>query len=350
MIGWTIFFISFVIVMLLFGNQLLDYLLRGILAFWFKVPAYHYGVKERWGKRLTEIYFEGGHFKWPFVDEVELVSMELRDADIKVSFTTEDKLQLTVVGTLQYRPDPYIPSPAGQNLFIEMSEEIVESGIGDALEAKLGALGGVKGAAEFITNRQAISDYVDCYLRLKDPPHLSHPEKCGVAGCTLKPGKISGVDVIDYYAKHWEEVRNLIAADKKRGVDSESVETGKKKAVSDSSEMENLYGIDAVRFVMSSVDFSDITKAAFEKEQQAKANAKGLEVRKQTIVELIGAGLTAQLAVDEVNVSQDDRIVPQVISVQGNVPAILLGSGIPGLSAPPTKEGGKSKSTRRGGR
>ena len=108
-----------------------------------EIPAYHFGVVERFGKRIDTILYEGLCIKLPFIDSVELISTELVEIDVPANFTTQDKLQLTCNGSLQYRPDPLVKRK-GKCVFVEMSEEIIKSGIEDTIKAKMGALGGIR--------------------------------------------------------------------------------------------------------------------------------------------------------------------------------------------------------------
>src|SRR3989344_8126897 len=57
----------------------------------FKVPKFHYGVHERLGSRTGVIYFEGWGLKIPFIDKIELISLELSEIEVIAIFTTGKK-------------------------------------------------------------------------------------------------------------------------------------------------------------------------------------------------------------------------------------------------------------------
>ncbi len=230
-----------------------------------QIPAYHYGVVERFGERTKKIFYEGLRVKLPYVDKVQLISMELSEIDVSVVFTTMDKLQLTCSGSLQYKPDPEVKDSADRNIFITMSEGIITSGIADAIKAKLGALGGVKKGKDFIENRHAIADIINCFFRLETPPHMDHnPQTCGVSNCKFPqcpPGSIDAKDLMVFYNQHWRLVKRALDNEKNRP---------------DRSQIEGRYGLDVVYYALSDIGFSKATQEAFEKEKQAEAKKKGI--------------------------------------------------------------------------
>lgn len=271
------------------------------------VPAYHFGVVERFGERLPGIKYEGLRIKLPFIDVVQLISMELSEAGVSVVFTTRDKLQLTCVGSLQYKPDPIIKDRTGRNVFITMSEEIISSGIVDAIKAKLGALGGVKDGEDFIENRHAIGDIINCFFRLEAPPHMEHdPNTCGVPNCKFPlfpPGSVEATDLMEFYKQHRVAV--------KQNLDTE-------KGTPTYSAIEERYGIDVVYYALSDIAFSKATQEAFEKERQAKARQEAFKIK---LMMAKGAakdlGAPAQVAFNAADISLDPDIEKKIISVEG---------------------------------
>ncbi len=285
-----------------------------------KIPPYHFGILERFGERTGKIFEEGLAFKIPFIDDVGLVSLELGELDVdNVKFTTSDKLQLEVQGSLQYRPDPNIVDSNGRNVFITMSEEIIRSGIEDAIESVLGGLGGVYKSEDFIGNRQALGDLLNAIFRLGAPPHLHHD----VGNCTVcavntpKFGEIvDAKDLIDFYNSHWQLVRGIISQERHQ--------------LTDFSPTENRYGIDVEAFFLSRVDFSKEVKEAFEKETQAKARQKAFKFKLEMAEKAKALGASAQVALNAADVSLDPEIKKNVVSVEGE--AGVLGGIIGNLS------------------
>ncbi len=338
----ALFFVALLVAMRKIGGSIFQFFL-GIAARTITVvPPYHYGVVACFGKRRKLVLREGLALVIPYAEKVELVSMELGEITVVAPFTTKDHASLVVSGPLQYRPDPEIINDKGQNVFVEMSDTIIESGISDALEAKLGALGGIHDAEEFITNRPAIADFIKCYLRLgsEEQPHLNHdPGTCGVAGCAMIK-EIALPDIITFYKTHWLGVRQIIKAREK--------EAKAKGAEKKYSTMERRYGINIEAFPLAKVDFSPETRAALERERQAKANEKALITRRADIQKLLDMNIPAQIAVDQVNVAYGDAR-PSIISIEGNSSAPILIGNIPGPlggGKPSGESGGRSKKVK----
>jgi len=268
-----------------------------------KIPAYHYGVRERFGERIGKAKPEGFCWKIPFIDTVDLVSMELGELDINTNFTTSDKLQLSVRGSLQYRPDPKIVDDNRKNVFITMSEGIIKSGIEDAVQSLLGGLGGVYKAKDFIGNRQALADLLNAILRLGIPPHLNHNQTtCEVVSCSF-PEHVEAKSLIKFYNKHWKIVRKRIIQERHNETEH--------------SPIEERYGIDVEAFTLSQVDFSEETKKSFEKEKQAEARGRAFKTKLSMARDAMTLGAPAQVALNAADVSLDPAINKSVVSVEG---------------------------------
>lgn len=287
-----------------------------------QIPAYHFGVLERFGRRTGRILEEGLGVKLPFIDSVELISTELVEIDVPANFTTKDKLQLTSSGSLQYRPDRKV-APDGRCVFVEMSEEIIKSGISDTVKAKLGALGGVKVGKDFIELRHSISDMLNCFFRLERPPHKDHNKtQCGISDCKISNGdEIDAAELLEFYKTHW-----LIV---KEALDSE------RNDVHTRSEVETRYGIDIEYYALASIDFSKATMEAFEKKKQAEARAGAFNKKIEMAKKAQGLGASAQVALNAADISLDPSVEKKVVSVEGDVG--VLG----GIVAAMTKGGGK---------
>lgn len=266
------------------------------LGFFVQIPAYHFGVVERFGKRTGGILREGLKLKLPFIDQVELISLELETIPISVEFTTKDKLKLVCSGSLQYRPDPEIKK--GRNIFVEMSEKTITVGIIDMVKSKLGSLGGVKESNDFIENRAAIADLINCSLRLKKAPHLD-------SGVNIKK-------VIDFYKTNWQQVKKIL--------------NGEKARVKNRSSIEERYGIDIEQFALASIVFTPETEKSFEKEKQAEARARAFDKKMEMAKKAKELGASAQEALNAADVSLDSA-KKEVISVEGQAGVLggLLG-------------------------
>lgn len=265
------------------------------------VPAYHYGVLERFRERTGKIYGEGLNFKFPLIDKVVPISMGLTAIEINVGFTTQDKLHLDLVGSLQYRPDPTVEDSQGRNLFVSMSEEIIKNGIEDMLRDTLGGLGGVYSAEGFIEHRQALGDIINNILRSDVPYHLRHDPDCQVSKCTHKgETQIDAKDLISFYDTHWQDVR-------------------KQQQGTDQSSVEKRYGIDVEVFALASIDFSKDVKDAFEKKKEAVARQEAFEFKLQMAAKAKELGADAQTALNAADVSLTPEIAKNkvVVSVEG---------------------------------
>ncbi|MEE8131621.1 MAG: SPFH domain-containing protein [Candidatus Paceibacterota bacterium] len=279
------------------------------------IPAYHFGVVERFGNRTGRIFREGLGFKLPFIDKVQLISMELTETDVSVVFTTKDKLQLTCSGSLQYRSYPEIKDKEGRNVFISMSEKIITSGIRDAIKAKLGALGGVKNGEDFIENRHAVADIINCFFRFKKLPHRDHdPQDCGVKNCDIPAGDILAENLLEFYKKHWVVVK---------------AELDKEKEELTGSVIEQRYGIDIEFYALSDISFSEETQKAFEKEKQAEARQRAFKMKISMAKEVKDLGASPQVAFNAADVSLNPEIKKKVISVEGE--AGILGGVLSGI-------------------
>lgn len=280
------------------------------------IPAYHFGVVERLGKRI-DIFYEGINLKIPLLDRIQLISLELDKIPVVVNFTTKDRLTLTCRGSLQYRPDPKIEDPFGfPCVFVTMSEDIVTSGIEEAIKGKLGSLGGTRDAAEFIENRNAIADLINATLRMETPPHLRHDKtRCNaqiakkdtkgattLVSCDL-PEEVLAPDLLEFYRSHWRIVKAQIDDEAKHPEQRSSHETR--------------YGIDIVTFALADVDFSPETKAAFEKEKQAEARARAFDKKIEMANKAKNLGANAQESLNAADVSLDPTIKKSIVSVEG---------------------------------
>lgn len=281
------------------------------------VPAYHYGVLERFRKRTGTIYYEGIGFKLPFIDKVIPVSMALTPIPIEVAFTSADKLQLGITGSLQYRPDPKGVDKDGRNLFISMSEAVIKNGIEDMLRDMLGGLGGVYNSDDFIKNRQALGDLINNILQFGIPYHFRHDVNCEVHGCVHKgEPRIDAKDLIAFYNVHWKVLKEQHDREQEQKESPSSVE--------------RRYGIEVEVFALSNVDFSKEMKASLEAQKQADARAEAFGRKMEMAAKAKALGASPQEALNAADVSLTPDIAKNkvVVSVEGQ--AGVLG-GVLGL-------------------
>lgn len=331
----------------------------------FKVPKFHFGIHERLGNRTGTIYFEGWGIKLPYIDKIELVSLELSEIEVLTTFTTgkapepkpqnavanataskpkkqngeDDKIAVTMTGSLQYRPNPFVVDDQGRNIFITMSEAIIKGGVEDVLSDMLGGLGGINQAEDFIENRQAFGDMVNQILKTGKPYHFHHEKdgKCGDANCKFKNTKmIPREGLIEFYNLHWERIKAVAASNEKKRKNrmpdisspipwigyaaSFTAEPGE-PSIDDVSTIERRYGISTETFALANIGFSEDVKKAFEKKREAKERRKAFDIkldmaaRAKKSLEIDG-----QVALNAADVSLTPEIAKNktIASVEGN--------------------------------
>lgn len=294
------------------------------------VPTFHYGVHEFLGRRTGRVSLEGPTFAFPFLVNIILVSCELKRIAFEVIFTSNNKQEIKMKGELQYRADPNI-SRDGKNVHAEISVEILTSGINEAIESKIAALGGSKDLIDFIRDRKAIEDYLNCAFRLEEAPHLNHDiSTCGVAGCTL-PNYVMADKLTDYYNSHQKLVRELLKTQ-----DSKS---------NSHSAIELRYGIDVVSLPFGTITFSEETKKSMEKLEQVSHREEAYKTKIAMIRKAMRTGATFQEASDAADCALEPQIAAnkKIISVEGS----LLGAFLSGATNEPSQKSNPQK--KRGG-
>lgn len=289
------------------------------------IPSVHFGVVSILGRRLRGdkgILREGLNFVVPLLSRVQLVSKELVTEEVKFHLTTKNGLKLEVQGVFQYRPDPNVSfelphDDHGRNVFVTMSEDAIFKGIVEAIEARLGGLGGKHDHEVFISERQALGDIINGILRLGTPPHRQHelgrfspdPENpsnpfCGRNDCEFVGDRINAEDLIRFYKFHWPEIKILMRSEKHNAEDR--------------SEVEKRYGIDVESFDLGNVSFTEETTAALEEQEQARKRQDAAQQRLDLIEKFMKKGATFQQAADEADIALDPTKDKRVISVQGD--------------------------------
>ena len=329
------------------------------------VPVVHFGIPTRVGKRIKKadgkvvILHEGFDFVLPLIDDLEeknIISKKLTTKEIKTKAISRDRLEVFLVGSLQY-------SPFDPNTYIEREPETISKGLVDAIESEFGKVCGTKDADAFVKSRTEIEVLINCVLRLKRPPHYffnEATEKSKQEFPSLEivankfMGKISELANIDIdkeeagklSPKKWK-LKEL----EKEG-EPESKEPKKEEKEIDilafyrdnttrislildllekqqPSPIEKLYGIGVAIFRAAKIGFSEKVQKAFEEERSAIAEMKAAEVRfkkkKQLLEGYIKAGISPEAAVNLIETTTDVKGVErQIISVEGSHSMDLL--------------------------
>ncbi len=137
------------------------------------VPTVYFGIPTRFKKRIKDSkdevvpIKEGLHFIFPIIDDLlpeNLKSRKLTTQEVKVSALSQDKLEITIEGSVQYKPD-------NLNTYIEMAQKTITDGMVDAIESEVGRICGTSDANTFVDNRAQVERLIQCALILKRAPH-----------------------------------------------------------------------------------------------------------------------------------------------------------------------------------
>ena len=327
------------------------------------VPVVHFGIPTRVGKRIKKadgkvvILHEGFDFVLPLIDDLEeknIISKKLTTKEIKTKAISRDRLEVFLVGSLQY-------SPSDLNTYIEREPETISKGLVDAIESEFGKVCGTKDADAFVKSRTEIEVLINCVLRLKRPPHYFFNEateksKQEFPSLEIVANKFMGK--ISELANTDKEKTDKLSPEKwklkeleKEG-EPESKEPKKEEKEIDilafyrdnttrislildlleeqqPSPIEELYGIKVAIFRAAKIGFSEKVQKAFEEERSAIAEMKAAEVRfkkkKQLLEGYIKAGISPEAAVNLIETTTDVKGVErQIISVEGSHSMDLL--------------------------
>ena len=327
------------------------------------VPVVHFGIPTRVGKRIKKadgkvvILHEGFDFVLPLIDDLEeknIISKKLTTKEIKTKAISRDRLEVFLVGSLQY-------SPFDPNTYIEREPETISKGLVDAIESEFGKVCGTKDADAFVKSRTEIEVLINCVLRLKRPPHYFFNEateksKQEFPLLEIVANKVMGK--ISELANTDKEKTDKLSPEKwklkeleKEG-EPESKEPKKEEKEIDilafyrdnttrislildlleeqqPSPIEKLYGIKVAIFRAAKIGFSEKVQKAFEEERSAIAEMKAAEVRfkkkKQLLEGYIKAGISPEAAVNLIETTTDVKGVErQIISVEGSHSMDLL--------------------------
>ena len=327
------------------------------------VPVVHFGIPTRVGKRIKKadgkvvILHEGFDFVLPLIDDLEeknIISKKLTTKEIKTKAISRDRLEVFLVGSLQY-------SPFDPNTYIEREPETISKGLVDAIESEFGKVCGTKDADAFVKSRTEIEVLINCVLRLKRPPHYffneatekskqKFPSPEIVANKVM--GKISELANTDKEKAGKLSPKKWKLKELEKEGEPESKEPKKEEKEIDilafyrdnttrislildlleeqqPSPIEELYGIKVAIFRAAKIGFSEKVQKAFEEERSAIAEMKAAEVRfkkkKQLLEGYIKAGISPEAAVNLIETTTDVKGVErQIISVEGSHSMDLL--------------------------
>jgi len=332
------------------------------------VPVVHFGIPTRVGKRIKKadgkvvILHEGLDFVLPLIDDLEeknIISKKLTTKEIKTKAISRDRLEVFLVGSLQY-------SPFDPNTYIEREPETISKGLVDAIESEFGKVCGTKDADAFVKSRTEIEVLINCVLRLKRPPHYFFNEATEmtekfkqefplleiVANKVMgKISELANIDIDKEEAGKLSPKKWKLKELEKEG-EPESKEPKKEEKEIDilafyrdnttrislildllekqqPSPIEKLYGIGVAIFRAAKIGFSEKVQKAFEEERSAIAEMKAAEVRfkkkKQLLEGYIKAGISPEAAVNLIETTTDVKGVErQIISVEGSHSMDLL--------------------------
>jgi hypothetical protein len=257
------------------------------------IPAFHYGIKQSFGKRVPGPLYEGLRMKLPW-ERVVLISMAPEPSNFGVDFTTTNKVKLHVDVSLQWRPDPTVVKANRTDTYIEMSTAVVSDALQKRVSSLLGILGGQCDDEAFITKREELHALVNGELRFAHPRHEN-----------IKPA-----GWLDYYSDPAERLR--------------VVDMNDRVPLEERSETVRRFGIFVLALEISEVKFSEETAEAQEEERQAGIRQKFVD----KVVE------TAKKMQSELGISPDQaaNMAAQLLGGQDTAPrTVFAAEGVSGI-------------------
>ena len=109
------------------------------------------GIKVRLGKVLPDVYEEGLHFKWPFIESIETANIKTKKMQLQTNVYTKDIQQATVNYAINYNLQPQKVNKLYQEIGLQDYEDKIITPI------VLGAIKDVVGkwnAQDLIGNRE----------------------------------------------------------------------------------------------------------------------------------------------------------------------------------------------------
>jgi regulator of protease activity HflC (stomatin/prohibitin superfamily) len=125
-----------------------------------RVPAGFRGVLLTWGKPENKILGEGLNFVIPFVQNVELMNVQVQKAESTESAATNDLQEVTATVAVNFRLNPN----AVNSIYRELRQDYVSRVIKPNIEESLKAATSQFRAEELITNRAVVKSAFDDIL------------------------------------------------------------------------------------------------------------------------------------------------------------------------------------------
>lgn len=330
------------------------------------------GFTKWFGKREGGLLFGGRHLKWFFEEANTLPLKNDSTGKIEVRFNTKDKPKLICTFPIHFRPDPRLYEK-GSYLYFYVEPEKRNQIISESLESKIGGIGSRYDSLEFIENRQAITDIINCALRLSKLPHLLHvhedkdhtPNKrlskkyCGLgADCPFKelehscvfvpkqtergveyvPEKYAFIqtpDLLRYYNVHQPAVREILQ--------NESGDAG------DHSRAELNTGTDIFEVPVTAIDFPPEVEKAFAQQRQLEQNRESFNEILKMDGELEQRGYPPQLRANLIQTHTGQAQPRQVVSVEGGGQAVVVTGGLSNLFGGHKEKRDPDKKDKKGG-
>ena len=317
------------------------------------IPTVYFGIPTMFKKRIKRkdgmalILEEGLNFVKPLTDDLlpeNIKSKKLVTKELKAKALSKDKLEISLEGSVQYRPE-------NLNTYIEMTENTIQEGMVEAVESEVGKICGIKDSDVFVEERTEIEFLIRCVLQLEKPPHyyINKAEANFtfpfVMGTILKKETIESLREGKLTDEKIDELTKKLAPEKWEmklvdDVVDEEIDIIRfyKDNVSRinllfefdaDSAVEKLYGIKISTFRVAKLKFSEKAQEAFEETRSAIAKMEAakerLSTKKQILKEYIDMHVPVGQAVNLTETTADVRgITRQIISVEGSQQADLL--------------------------
>lgn len=146
-------------------------LLTVLIGSYFTVPSGHVAVITRFGAVKPAIYEEGLHFKMPFVDDRNLVNIQVLSYEAKaVDASTRDLQSVSATFVVQYAVDRTDAPEVYRNY--RTVDVLQARALQPAIEESFKAVSAQQTAEELVTQRAAVREKILVSLREKLQPHF----------------------------------------------------------------------------------------------------------------------------------------------------------------------------------
>ncbi len=226
------------------GSAVLAFVMTAIPAYR-RVPTLKIGMVTFLSIRTGRVLEEGPQFVIPWFESVALFDYEVQTIDMEETFFCADNLAVIVEGTLRWRIYKNLLSTA----YVE-NRQAIASGLPDAIRSEIGSVAGANSALDFKGAWQAISNLINCSLKMGTPLHVAQG--------------ILPSDRLNFYGDRDSAAIGKLARDRRRNEER--------------SEIENRYGIEVIDFSVGRVRYTERTSGVLEEEGQAILRSKAHRV------------------------------------------------------------------------